>query len=43
MEQADKVASLGSDSCIVILTKGSEGTTAYLPNGKSIVTSCANG
>jgi len=34
MEQADKVASLGSDSCIVILTKGSEGTTAYLPNGK---------
>ena len=33
LKEGDKVASLGSDSCLVVITKGSQGAVAYLPNG----------
>ena len=37
IKEDDKVASLGSDSCLVVITKGSKGAVAYLPNGNVLL------
>ena len=37
IKEDDKVASLGGDSCLVVITKGSKGAVAYLPNGNVVL------
>jgi len=37
IKEDDKVASLGSDSCLVIITKGNKDAVAYLPNGNVVL------
>jgi fructokinase len=37
IKEDDKVASLGGDSCLVIITKGNKDAVAYLPNGNVVL------